>query len=109
MARGDGGMVVFENDEDRKGFLFRLGKVCECHGWRVHAWVLMDNHFHLLVETPEANLSAGITAAREFQSGLEPAAVEARSCVPKQIQIHPGQRVGQRSVLFPDRCSSRSC
>lgn len=60
MARGDGGKVVFENDEDRKGFLFRLGKVCECHGWRVHAWVLMDNHFHLLVETPEANLSAGM-------------------------------------------------
>jgi len=29
--------VVFENDEDRKGFLFRLGKVCECHGWRVAA------------------------------------------------------------------------
>ncbi len=60
MARGDGGKVVFENDEDRKGFLFRLGKVCECHGWRVHAWVLMDNHFHLLVETPEANLSTGM-------------------------------------------------
>jgi REP element-mobilizing transposase RayT len=50
MARGDGGLVVFKNDEDRKGFLFRLGKVLECHGWRVHAWVLMDNHFHLLVE-----------------------------------------------------------
>jgi putative transposase len=60
MARGDGGKVVFENDEDRKGFLFRLGKVCECHGWRVHAWVLMDNHFHLLVETPEANLATGM-------------------------------------------------
>ncbi len=52
MARGHGGKVVFENDEDRKGFLLRFGKVCECHGWRVHAWMLMDNHFHLLVETP---------------------------------------------------------
>jgi REP element-mobilizing transposase RayT len=51
MARGDGGKAVFETDEDRKGFLFRLGKVCESHGWRVHAWVLMRNHFHLLVET----------------------------------------------------------
>ena len=60
MARGDGGKVVFENDVDRKEFLFRLGKVCECHGWRIHAWVLMDNHFHLLVETPEANLSNGM-------------------------------------------------
>ena len=53
-------MVVFENDEDRTRFLFRLGKVCGCHGWRIHAWVLMDNHFHLLVETPEANLSAAM-------------------------------------------------
>jgi putative transposase len=60
MARGDGGKLVFENDEDRKAFLFRLGKVCECHGWLVHAWVLMGNHFHLLVETPEANLAAGM-------------------------------------------------
>ena len=42
-------MVVFENDEDRKGFLFRLCKVYECQGWRVHSWVLMENHFHLLV------------------------------------------------------------
>jgi REP element-mobilizing transposase RayT len=60
MARGDGGKLVFENDEDRKAFLFRLGKVCECHGWLVHAWVLMGNHFHLLVETPEANLAVGM-------------------------------------------------
>ena len=60
MARGDGGKTVFETDEDRKGFLFRLGKICESHGWRVHAWVLMSNHFHLLVETPEANLVTGM-------------------------------------------------
>jgi len=64
MARGDGGKAVFETDEDRKGFLFRLGKVCESHGWRVHAWVLMRNHFPLLVETPEANLVTGIIGVR---------------------------------------------
>lgn len=60
MARGDGGQAVFVDDEDRKGFLYRLGKVCASHGWRVHAWVLMENHFHLLVETPEANLVTGM-------------------------------------------------
>ncbi len=37
-----------------------LGEVCERFGWRVHAWCLMDNHYHLLLETPEANLSAGM-------------------------------------------------
>lgn len=60
MARGDGGKVVFEGDDDRKAFLFRLGQVCGSHGWRVHAWVLMGNHFHLLLETPEPNLVTGM-------------------------------------------------
>ena len=60
MARGDGGKTIFEDDTDRLGFLDRLGKVCGSHGWRIHAWVLMGNHFHLLVETPEANLVSGM-------------------------------------------------
>jgi len=37
-----------------------LGKTCARHGWRVHAFVLMGNHFHLLLETPEPNLVAGM-------------------------------------------------
>ena len=41
-------------------FLHWLEQVCGSHGWRVHAWVLMGNHFHLLLETPEANLSSGM-------------------------------------------------
>ena len=60
MARGDGGKAIFENDEDRKSFLYRLGQVCGSHGWRIHAWVLMGNHFHLLMETPEPNLVTGM-------------------------------------------------
>ncbi len=60
MARGDGGKTVFEDDKDRYGWLDLLGKACERFGWRVHAWVLMGNHFHLLLETPEPNLVAGM-------------------------------------------------
>ena len=60
MARGDGGKAVFEEDKDRFDFIDRLGKVCGSHGWRIHAWVLMGNHFHLLVETPEPNLVTGM-------------------------------------------------
>ena len=60
MARGNGGDEVFVNDDDRKSFLFRLGQVCASHGWKVHAWVLMGNHFHLLLETPQANLVTGM-------------------------------------------------
>ncbi len=60
MARGDGGKTIFEDDEDRKVFIARLGEVCGRCGWKVHAWVLMGNHFHLLLETPEANLVTGM-------------------------------------------------
>lgn len=60
MARGDGGRVVFETDDDRRVFLARLGEACGRCGWRVHAWVLMGNHFHLLLETPEPNLVVGM-------------------------------------------------
>jgi len=60
MARGDGGRRVYETDADGGDFLARLGRVCESHGWRVHAWVLMPNHFHLLLETREANLVSGM-------------------------------------------------
>jgi len=60
MARGDGGKTIFEDDDDRKVFIARLGEVCGRCGWRVHAWVLMGNHFHLLLETPEANLVDGM-------------------------------------------------
>ena len=47
MARGDGGKQIFIRKEDHESFLYWLEKVCESHGWRVHAWVLMGNHFHL--------------------------------------------------------------
>jgi REP element-mobilizing transposase RayT len=60
MARGDGGKPVFEDDKDRFGWLDLMERACGSFGWRVHAWVLMGNHFHLLVETPEPNLVAGM-------------------------------------------------
>jgi len=60
MARGDGGKPVFETNDDRLVFLSRLGETCASCGWRVHAWVLMGNHFHLLIETPLPNLVAGM-------------------------------------------------
>ena len=60
MARGEGGKAIFQEDADGKAFLHRLGQVCTSHGWRVHAWVLMRNHFHLLLETPEPNLVTGM-------------------------------------------------
>jgi REP element-mobilizing transposase RayT len=60
MARGDGGNVIFTDRDDHLMFLHRLGEVCRSHGWRIHAWVLMPNHFHLMAETPEPNLVSGM-------------------------------------------------
>jgi REP element-mobilizing transposase RayT len=60
MARGDGGKQLFLGKEDHESFRHWLEQVCGSHGWRIHAWVLMGNHFDLLLETPEANLAAGM-------------------------------------------------
>ena len=59
MARGNQGQAVFRDDRDRKRFLATLGEACGKTGWVVHACVLMGNHYHLLVQTPEGNLVAG--------------------------------------------------
>ncbi|TLD71888.1 hypothetical protein FEM03_03950 [Phragmitibacter flavus] len=60
MARGDGGKAVFEERDDALSFLKLLSKSCARCGWRVHAWVLLSNHFHVLLETPEPNLVIGM-------------------------------------------------
>lgn len=60
MARGDGGKDIFEDQQDHEIFLHFLSSTCDSHGWFVHAWVMMGNHFHLLLETPEANLVSGM-------------------------------------------------
>ena len=60
MSRGDHGEPIFKDDADREAFLRTVGEVKERTGWLVHAYVLMRNHFHALVETPEANLVAGM-------------------------------------------------
>ena len=48
------------DDADRELFLTTLGQGCEKAGWQVHAYCLMPNHFHLVVETPRANPVAGM-------------------------------------------------
>lgn len=60
MNRGNRRQAIFRSDGDRKCFLAALGEVCERTGWKIHAYVLMGNHYHLLVETPEPNLTAGM-------------------------------------------------
>ncbi|MFN3409125.1 MAG: transposase [Limisphaerales bacterium] len=60
MNRGDRREAIFRDDLDHQRFLATLGEVCAKTGWQVHAFCLMPNHFHLVVETPAANLVAGM-------------------------------------------------
>jgi putative transposase len=60
IARGNERSTIFRDDRDRQGLLAGLGRVVERYGWICHAYCLMGNHFHLLIETPNANLSIGM-------------------------------------------------
>ena len=60
MSRGNRLEPVFLTDRDHEVFLDTLGEACDRCGWRVHAFALMGNHYHLLIETPEANLVDGM-------------------------------------------------
>jgi len=60
MSRGDRRDDIFLNDVDRQDFLKTLAEACQKTGWQVHAYCLMRNHYHLVMETPEANLVAGM-------------------------------------------------
>ena len=60
MSRGDRREDIFVDAIDRKKFLELLGRACLKTGWQVHAYCLMSNHWHAVIETPQANLSVGM-------------------------------------------------
>jgi len=60
MNRGDRREPIARTEQDREMFLDTLAETCEKTGWQVHAFCLMPNHFHLVVETPGANLVSGM-------------------------------------------------
>ena len=56
-CRGNDRRKIFRDDDDRHAFLERLRRSLEIYEVKLHCYVLMDNHFHLVVQTPRANLS----------------------------------------------------
>jgi len=60
LNRGDRRELIFLDNTDREMFLGTLGEACAKTGWQVHAFCLLPNHFHLVVETPQPNLVAGM-------------------------------------------------
>src|SRR3989339_1664941 len=59
-SRGNEKKAVFKDDQDRESFLNTLYRVNKRYNWLCHAYCLMTNHYHLLIETPNANLSTGM-------------------------------------------------
>jgi putative transposase len=59
-SRGNENKAVFKDDQDRENFLNTLQHVNKRYNWLYHAYCLMTNHYHLLIETPDANLSLGM-------------------------------------------------
>ena len=60
MNRGDHREDIFRDDDDRQRFVCALGESCGKTEWQVHAYCLMRNHFHLVIETPHPNLVVGM-------------------------------------------------
>ena len=60
MSREDQREDIFRDDDDREKFLSTLGEACAKTEWQVHAYCLMRNHFHLVLETPQSNLVFGM-------------------------------------------------
>ncbi len=85
IARGHRGQAIFLNDDDREYFLQTLGEACGMTGWRVHAWVLMNDHYHLFLETPEANL------------------VQTMKWLQNNVTLHHNLQHGIQGPLFGDR------
>ena len=56
-CRGNDRRNIFRDDDDRRAFLDRLRKSLDIYEVRLHCYVLMNNHFHLVAQTPRANLS----------------------------------------------------
>src|SRR5438876_4853022 len=58
--RGNNGQAIYLDNRDRRHFLDLISEIIERYSVEVHAYVLMSNHYHLFVRTPEANLSAAM-------------------------------------------------
>ena len=92
MARGNQGRDIFRDDADRLRWLKTLDEACQKTGWHVHAYVLMSNHYHLLVETPEGNLVAGTKwVSHRLKMGHYTRVTQALA----RLRLKPGRKLKQ--------------
>lgn len=91
IGRGIEGISIFRGEEDREDFLTRLGGLCEGEALSVHAWALLDNHFHLLIRTGKQRISESM---RKLLTGYV---------------VRFNRRYGRYGHLFQNRYKSILC
>ena len=90
MNRGDRREPIFKDDQDRRRFLSTLGEACDKTHWQIHAWCLMPNHFHLVVETIRANLVAGMKmVVGDIRVAIQSAAQSVWASFSRAIRVQP--------------------
>ncbi len=97
-SRGNARQPIFLNDKDRNDFLATLADVVEKFHWLCHAYCLMDNHYHLIIETPRSKPIQGhASTERPIHPGLQPGARTCGASLPRKIQGGPGGEEGLSS------------
>jgi REP element-mobilizing transposase RayT len=91
-SRGDRREPIFRDDRDRETFLEILSQAAQKKDWQVHAYCLMNNHFHLLVETRQQKAERIVTGElkrrgwKESQLGLLPKGDKVKIAVAKRLR-----------------------
>ena len=73
-ARGNNRQPIFRTPEHRDRLIAILQRVVARYGWICHAYVVMDNHYHALLETPLPNLSLGMRQLNGLRAMVQPPA-----------------------------------
>jgi REP element-mobilizing transposase RayT len=76
-ARGDRREDIHEDDENREASLSVLANTVERFNWLIQAYYLMSNHYHLVIEAPDSNLSKGMCQVDGVTPGTVTAAIDA--------------------------------
>ncbi len=85
MSRGNRQQDIYLDDVDREDFLKTLAEACQKTAWQVHAYCLMTNHYHSVVETPNANLVVGMAWLQSAYMRLEVAQAKADRVIGEEL------------------------
>ena len=97
-SRGDRREDIYTDDEDREKWLEILGNVCSRFNWRCHAYCQMDNHYHIVIETAEANLSKWGDLQNQIFLGTEKFVNKKQSLINKKESLGEVPRLHKRKI-----------